>query len=220
VEAFSHDKQACTKILGPSGQLEILTTYPTEAALPYVAVICHPHPLHQGTMHNKVVTTLAKSVMQQLPTVRFNFRGVMDSEGVYDDGIGEQEDLNAVLAWVKQILPGHQLLLMGFSFGGFVAASVADTRDDINYLLTVAPALRLGNFDLLTEVACPWSVIFGDQDDVVSPLDLQSLVDNPPIVTLKGQVLVGAGHFFHGRLLDLQRCVANDLVSHIDGFVI
>lgn len=220
MEIFPQAKQASGVIKGPSGDLEMLTTFPVQPALPYVAVICHPHPLHQGTMHNKVVTTLAKSVMSQLPTVRFNFRGVMGSAGAYGDGVGEQDDLNAVLDWVKQVLPDHQLLLMGFSFGGYVAASVANKRHDIHHLITVAPALRLGHFNQFTDVSCPWLVVYGDQDDVVSVEGLQSLVDDPPVKTLRGNKLVDAGHFFHGRLLDLQQCVMNEVVDYVDGFII
>ena len=219
MDAFPQAKQTSGVIKGPSGDLEMLTTFPVQPELPYVAVICHPHPLHQGTMHNKVVTTLAKSVLSQLPTVRFNFRGVMGSAGDYGEGIGEQDDLGAVLEWVKQVLPTHQLLLMGFSFGGYVAASVANKRHDIDHLITVAPALRLGHFNQFTDVSCPWLVVYGDQDDVVSVEGLRSLVDNPPVLTLRGQILCGAGHFFHGRLLDLQQCVANDLARFIQGFV-
>lgn len=158
--------------------------------------------------------------MAQLPTVRFNFRGVMGSAGDYGDGIGEQDDLDAILGWVKQVLPAHQLLLMGFSFGGYVAASVANKRHDIDHLITVAPALRLGDFNQLTGVSCPWLVIYGDQDDVVSVEGLQSLVGDPPVKTLRGDKLVGASHFFHGRLLDLQQCVINEVADHVSGFVV
>ena len=220
MEVFPQAKQTLGVIKGPSGDLEILTTFPVQPTLPYVAVICHPHPLHQGTMHNKVVTTLAKSVTSQLPTVRFNFRGVMASTGDYGDGVGEQDDLEAILEWVKQVLPTHRVLLMGFSFGGYVAASVANKRHDIDHLITVAPALRLGDFNQFTDVSCPWLIVYGDQDDVVSVEGLRRLVDNPPIKALRGNELVGAGHFFHGKLLDLQQSVVAEIAAHVDGSIV
>ena len=169
-------------------------------------------------MHNKVVTTLAKSVITQWPTVRFNFRGVQGSAGDYDDGVGEQADLCAVLDWVKSVLPGHQLVLMGFSFGGYVAASVAQARDDISYLCTVAPAIRLGDFNALTGVLCPWLVVYSDDDEIVSVEGLQALVKHPPVESLHSVKLSGGGHFFHGKLIELKRCVMDDIAKFIDGF--
>ena len=200
---------------GVVGDLEMMTTHPSMSGLPYVAVICHPHPQYQGTMHNKVVTTLARAVMSVMPTVRFNFRGVQKSMGEYADGIGEQADLQAVLDWVQTVLPHHRLLLMGFSFGGYVAASVANRRHDIDYLCTVAPALRMGDFSKMISVSCPWFVVYGDQDEVVSVSELADLVAHPPTAHLHGEVIAGASHFFHGQLLQLQQVVTSHLQTCI-----
>ena len=102
---------------GPAGQLEALTTWPNESRTKIVGIICHPHPQQEGSMHNKVVTTLAKVFdYLGLPTVRFNFRGVGKSEGQYGKTIGETEDLLAVLSWVKSVLPNDTIWLGGFSF--------------------------------------------------------------------------------------------------------
>ena len=94
---------------GVVGELEVMTTHPGEGR-ETVMLICHPHPLHQGTMHNKVVTTLAK-VAERLgmPSIRFNFRGVGASHGVFANAVGEQDDCRAVLAWVKTVLPNHEI---------------------------------------------------------------------------------------------------------------
>ena len=215
MNVFPNDKQTCFLMPGVVGDLEMMTTHPSMSGLPYVAVICHPHPQYQGTMHNKVVTTLARAVMPVMPTVRFNFRGVQKSTGEYADGIGEQADLQAVLDWVKTVLPHHRLLLMGFSFGGYVAASVANRRHDIDYLCTVAPALRMGDFSKMISVSCPWFVVYGDQDEVVSVSELADLVAHPPTAHLHGEVIAGASHFFHGQLLQLQQVVTSHLQTCI-----
>src|SRR5436189_4416294 len=91
-----------------------------------IGVVCHPHPLYQGTMHNKVVTTIAKAWQEMgMSTLRFNFRGVGLSEGEYGHGEGEQEDLKAVLNWILEQFPNAKICLGGFSFGAFIAAKVA-----------------------------------------------------------------------------------------------
>lgn len=118
-------------ISGPAGELEILVTRVAEARA--VAVICHPHPLHGGTMHNKVVSTLMRAARDQgASTVRFNFRGVGQSTGRHADGVGETEDCKAVTDWAAREFPGLPLWLMGFSFGGYVAAAAASSRTEVN----------------------------------------------------------------------------------------
>ena len=107
---------------GPAGSLEALLEDPGADGR-HFAVVCHPHPLHGGTMHNKVVHTLARALQEQgMPTLRFNYRGVGASAGAYDDGRGETEDALAVIAWGRRRWPGAQLVLAGFSFGAFVAS--------------------------------------------------------------------------------------------------
>ena len=125
---FPTDKLAKLLLPGPAGQLEVMTSsaeqpirHPTA-----IAVICHPHPLFGGTMHNKVIYTLARCFNSMgLASVRFNFRGVGLSQGVYDNGIGETDDLLAVLTWLKQSCPESVIWLAGFSFGAYVAARAA-----------------------------------------------------------------------------------------------
>ena len=102
---------------GPAGKLEVMTTWARKSH-GYVAIICHPHPLQEGTMHNKVVTTLAKTFAQLgVATVRFNYRGVGESEGSYGNMQGEIEDLLAVKAWLRKCLDETLFILAGFSFG-------------------------------------------------------------------------------------------------------
>lgn len=194
---------------GPAGQLEVQTTWPREDKKG-VVIICHPHPLHEGTMNNKVVTTLAQTFDQLgLKTVRFNFRGVGKSEGKYGETIGETEDLLALLKWVKQTLPNHFIWLAGFSFGGYIAAKVA-AQEKISQLITIAPGITLHDFSTLKDVNCPWLIIQGDADEIIPYDQVKAFVNQHPTpITFK--VLTGAGHFFHGRLGDLKQVLLESL---------
>lgn len=189
-------------IEGPAGQLEVMTTW-TDSEHACVAIICHPHPLHHGSMHNKVVSTIAKACDQMgMPTVRFNFRGVGKSEGVHDYAVGEQDDLRAVIAWVKQALPGYDICLAGFSFGAFISASVAqDIRPRL--LMSIAPAVNHADFTTLHNMPLPWLVVHGDSDDVVPCAPVKAWVECSAL-GMDFEVMEGAGHFFHGRLIELR----------------
>jgi len=196
---------------GPAGALELLTACPDETkAVPGTAVICHPHPLQGGTMHNKVVHTLARSFGELgLRTVRFNFRGIDASAGHFDHGRGETEDALAVLSWVRAQRPQDDIWLAGFSFGGFVAASAARAFE-VKQLVTVAPAVHLYNFASIKVPPAPWLVIQGDADDVVAPqavVDWAARMHPPPQLVM----LAGVDHFFHGRLHDLRNTVHEQL---------
>jgi alpha/beta superfamily hydrolase len=190
-------------------------------------VICHPHPLHGGTLHNKVVHTLARALHDfSVPTVRFNYRGVGASEGSYADGIGETEDALAAIEWCRQRWLAAELWLLGFSFGGRVAIR-AGARAGARLLVTVAPSLDRGAADgsaadgsakaaSAESPACPWLIVQGDADDVIdarsvlewaSGLSLAREAAALPVLTV--HVLHGAGHFFHGRLPELREAVAS-----------
>lgn len=191
---------------GPAGQLEVMTTRP-DKLVAAVAIICHPHPLKEGTMHNKVVTILAKAFDKLgFATVRFNYRGVGNSEGSYGNMEGEIEDLLAIKTWVSQVLPEADCCLAGFSFGGFIAASVAHQLDDIKCLVTVAPAINHADFSALAHIHCPWLVIHGDQDDIVPYDQVLALSQNPPS-PMELLTVSDTGHFFHGKLVLLQQMV-------------
>src|SRR5690348_488965 len=113
------EKEATLILPGPVGDLDVIATNHEQAnnTTP-IAIVCHPHPLHGGTMNNKVVTTLARTFKDLgLRSVRFNFRGVGKSGGIYDHGVGECKDLIAVIDWVKKIFPQAPIWLAGFSFG-------------------------------------------------------------------------------------------------------
>ncbi len=185
------------EIPGPAGTLEAALDQATVPAVA-TAVVCHPHPLQQGTMTNKVVTTVARAFTRLgADAVRFNFRGVGASEGRYADGIGERDDALAVAAWAGARWPGRGLYLAGFSFGAAVAASIA-ARVAPAGLVTVAPPLeRLRTGFVAPD--CPWLLIHGDADDVVPAapvLEWCAALATPPRIVL----LPNVGHFFHGQL--------------------
>lgn len=203
-------------IPGPAGQLEILTAPPVADAVDKdrVAIICHPHPLYGGTMRNKVTHMLEKAFRDMgAYTIRFNFRGVGDSDGVFDDGVGEADDLMAVYEWAKQAKPNSRFWLAGFSFGSYVAMrAVNDIKPE--QFLTVAPPVERYDFAELEPPECPWLVVMGEEDDVVSPRAVYEYVEaqnpRPQLVTMK------AGHFFHRRLLDLKGAVKNGLLRQVN----
>jgi alpha/beta superfamily hydrolase len=192
------------EIEGPAGVLEAAIDASAAPAVA-TAVICHPHPLQQGTMTNKVVTTLARAFARLgADAVRFNFRGVGGSAGRYADGIGERDDALAVVSFCRARWPGRPVYLGGFSFGAAVAAAIA-ARVEPAGLVTVAPPVDRLSADFVVP-ACPWLLIHGEADDVVPAapvLEWAAALPRPPKVVL----LPGVGHFFHGRLAALTEAV-------------
>src|SRR3990167_626391 len=134
--SFTKDK-TIEHIRGPAGKLEVAIDEPIGEERHAWGIVCHPHPLHGGNMQNKVVTTLVKTFQYMgLTTIRFNFRGVGKSEGVFGHGKGELEDLLAVIEWVQQSNQGKKIWLAGFSFGAYVTAKAA-TQISVGQLITV-----------------------------------------------------------------------------------
>jgi alpha/beta superfamily hydrolase len=200
---------------GPVGALEAVTSCPSNpGSVNATAVVCHPHPVQGGTMHNKVAYTLARSFNDLgLRTVRFNFRGVGASAGSFADGEGETEDALAVIDWVRGLRPRDEIWLAGFSFGGYVATRAASQRPTAQ-LVTIAPAVHLYDFAHLPRPAAPWLVVQGDADEVVSVDAVRAWaaqVQPPPDLV----VLDGVDHFFHRRLHDLREVLASRLTPHV-----
>lgn len=198
---------------GPVGQIEALLEAPRVGDDRRIAVVCHPHPLHQGTMTNKIVHTLSRAMNELgMPAIRFNFRGVGASEGTFDGGIGETDDVLAVADWAAQRYPGAELCLLGFSFGGMVAARAALTADPVQ-LVTVAPAAsRMAELLGDRQPECPWLIVQGETDAVVPCAEaiawFNGLTPGPELV-----VVPNTGHFFHGRLTKLRTIVVDHLVA-------
>jgi alpha/beta superfamily hydrolase len=187
-------------IAGPAGALEVVLAVPERAR--GIALIAHPNPQQGGTLDNKVVQTLAKAFFALgYLAVRFNFRGVGASEGSFDDGRGETDDAQAALAFAqsRHALPGAPVLA-GFSFGAYVQTRLA-ARIAVERLVLVGPAV--GRFPV-ESVPADTIVIHGEQDDVVP---LADVFDWARPLHLPIIVFPGTGHFFHGRLVQLQQVV-------------
>jgi uncharacterized protein len=200
--------EATTRLLaGPGGVLECLIEQLAPPALARgVAVLCHPHPLHGGTLHNKVVHTLARAALALgMVSWRFNFRGVGQSSGQHDQGLGETDDVLAVIQAARQESPGLPLLLAGFSFGGAVAIRAAGSAPP-DWLITVAPAVDRVPMPPGGLFNGRWLVLHGEADEVV-PIarTAEWLPQAAPSAQL--QRLPGVGHFFHGALAPLQAAV-------------
>ncbi len=203
--AFPHppqQDQASFKFFtaGRVGRLEtVLSQGQGEDRHHAVAVVCHPHPLYDGSMHNKVTYTLARTLNQQgVPALRFNFRGVGDSEGVYDQGEGETDDLLALVAQARRLYPGREVWIAGFSFGAYISLR-AMGRVDCAHLITIAPPVNFFDFSTLQTPQCPWLLVQGEDDEIVPCEQVvawaQALQPGPDLV-----VLPEVGHFFHRKL--------------------
>lgn len=191
---------------GPAGVLEAILETPADAVARGAALICHPHPQHGGTMHNKVVHTLARAFVRMgFSALRFNFRGTEGSAGEYDEGVGELDDALAVLAWLRAGSNGGPIWLAGFSFGAAIAIRAAvDSR--VDGLISVAPAIARFAAGLEGQPDCPWLLVQGDQDELV---DIEATVAwiNQLLPGPEFAVMPGADHFFHGRLVELRDLV-------------
>lgn len=207
-----------TTIAGPAGRIEVVVENPASPPIG-LAVVAHPHPLMGGTMDNKVVHTLVRAfVLAGWRAVRFNFRGVGQTEGVHDEGRGETEDMQAVLAHHRDQAEarGLPVALAGFSFGGFVAARAhaalslpggaegGMAAGTPSQLVLVNPAVRFG----LPGVPAHTLVVQGEQDDVVP---LADVLDWARPQALPLTVVPGTGHFFHGQLALLRELVLRHL---------
>lgn len=197
-------------INGPAGNLEVLVEAPESLASDSpIAIICHPHPLYSGTMQNKVVHTLAKSCNALgMLAIRFNFRGVGESEGHFEHGIGEKQDCIAVAEWARQQYPSRSLYLAGFSFGSFIAyQAFAELKAE--RLLLVAPPVGLFEFQKMDDIKIPWCVIQGKEDEITPPESVKAWV-NSHVISPEFYYLDGVSHFFHGKL-NLLREIATDI---------
>ncbi len=199
---------------GPSGRLETILDLPRDATPRGAVVVCHPHPQHGGTMHNKVVHTLARTFVRlDFAALRFNFRGTEGSDGTWDQGRGEVDDALAAAEWLATTYAGLPLWISGFSFGAAMAIKAAQRRA-FSGLVSIAPATSRFQADAAPQPACPWLVVQGDEDELVSADEtiewVNSLEPGPELV-----VLPGVEHFFHGRLVDLREIVGSFVAANL-----
>jgi alpha/beta superfamily hydrolase len=200
-EAARVRKVAIPSAIGPlEGVLEFVEGETPRA----LAVVCHPHPLFGGTMHNKVVFRTAEAFQHAgFATLRFNFRGVGGSPGTHDDGRGEQDDARAALDYLVSLYPGVPLALSGFSFGGGVCLSYGPTDPRVRLLWAVAPGVGRRDFSHLALCDVPKGVVQGTADELCPLADLEAAW--PGWADPKAKYLIeGADHFFVQRLPEMQ----------------
>lgn len=215
VPAFP-DVSATLRLPGPAGALEVAVDPPDPdvVARPLVAVICHPLPTEGGTMHNKVVTMAARSLRELgATTVRFNFRGAGHSEGAFDHGDGELDDLRTVVAWVRAARPQHAFWLGGFSFGAYVGLRAAMELQP-SLLLSIAPPAGRWDFGRIATPTMPWLVVQGEEDEIVDP---QSVYDWLARIGADAELvrMPETSHFFHRKLMDLRGAIKHGVQRHL-----
>lgn len=218
--SFANDASTPLVLAGPAGALEAIVegAEGDTPPVPVVAIVCHPLPTEGGTMHNKVVTMTARALRESgVGTVRFNFRGVGGSEGTFDNGDGEADDLRAVAAWVRDQRPDAQLWLAGFSFGAYVSLRLAAQLEPGMLISIAPPAGRGWDFAALAAPQCPWLVIQGEADEIVDPAAVYAWLDglkglpNPPELVK----MPDTSHFFHRRLMDLRGAIKHGVRAYL-----
>ena len=205
-------------IPAPAGVLELDALWqqdnPNDPNTDTVALLCHPNPLFEGTMNNKVVTTMYRFARDNdMHVVRFNFRGVGQSTGEHDYAEGEVVDAMTVLQWIAEQTSARKLWLGGFSFGGYVTARVAEqvmgsahiwglSDFEIAKVALIAPSVEKNDSSDISLPADKTFEIYGNADEVINPDNMQAFAEQLGIAV---SVVDRAGHFFHGRLSELKK---------------
>jgi uncharacterized protein len=179
------------------------------------ALVCHPHPMGGGTMHNKVVFRIATGLLDAgLATLRFNFRGVGASTGTHAEVEGGKEDVRDALAYLKEQYPDDDITLAGFSFGSRTGMEVGMTDDLVMRLISVgSPVDKYHDYDFLTRVEKPILFVHGDNDEFGSVYNLRSLTDRIPLADVT--FIQHCGHFFEGHLDELRDTVRDWTVEQL-----
>ena len=214
-------------IPAPAGELEVDTLWqndnPQDSQTQTLALLCHPNPLFQGTMSNKVVTTMYRFARDNgMHVVRFNFRGVGKSTGEHDYGVGEVHDAMTVLQWAMTQTTARQVWLGGFSFGGYITARVAEqlllsahvwglSEIVMDQVVLIAPSVERNDVSDLSLPTQKTYQIFGDADEVINP---DSMLNFAERMQIDYHIVAGAGHFFHGRLTELKQLLTERAILH------
>lgn len=196
---------------GPSGRIEGRYHHSKISGAP-IAIVLHPHPQHGGTMNNKVVYTLYRSFVERgFNVLRFNFRGVGKSEGVYDNGEGELSDAAAALDWLQSHNPNTKgCWISGFSFGSWIGMQLLMRRPEVDGFVMVSPPANLYDFSFLAPCPVSGMMIQGNQDNIVHHEAVEKL--SAKLSTQRGiaidyRLLDGADHFFNQQLDHVSTCV-------------
>ena len=196
-------------IAGPAGKLEALLEEPEEGSPRFAALVCHPHPQHGGTMHNKVVYRLARGLRKAGAVVlRFNYRGVNLSEGVYDHGIGETEDARACLEWLRSRYPHLPAMIAGFSFGSRIALRIGAQRPDLKKVIAAGFPTVYKDRSYLDPCSVARTFIHSTNDEFGPKDELAAVVaelDGPPELVF----IESKDHFFVDALDAFEQAVIN-----------
>jgi alpha/beta superfamily hydrolase len=181
-------------IPGPEGRMEAALRVAAEPCA--TAVVAHPHPLHGGTLHNPVVFHAERELHEMgMTTLRFNFRGVGDSQGLHDDGRGEVEDLAAAASWIRGLCPDRPLLLAGYSFGSVCAVRLARREHSVRAVIAIGLPVRTYPFDEIAVLGKPLGVVQASDDEFGSPEEVRTVIDRArPRARLS--IVEGTSHLF------------------------
>lgn len=189
-------------------QVELALTVPKNLSSNRFGLLAHPHPLHDGTMNNKVVTTVARALRDEgIPSIRFNFRGVGQSDGEFDRGIGEAQDLAKLGSIIRESFEVSDIISAGFSFGAYVSYRAYQALSP-QLMISIAPAVNHGDFLEFGVPDFPWQVIAADKDEIVPISDIKQWHQQlNPAPSLK--IFEDCGHFFHGKLVALKQVIVD-----------
>jgi len=196
---------------GPEGRLEGRYQHAKKSDAP-LALILHPHPQHGGTMNNKVVYSLYHNFARRgFSTLRFNFRGVGRSQGVFDNGQGELSDAAAALDWVQMQNPNARgCWIAGFSFGAWIAMQLMMRRPEINGFIAIAPPASVHDFSFLAPCPAGGLIVHGSDDDIIPEDSVAKLADKlgkQKNIEINYQVVKGCDHFFRDHLDQMEKHV-------------
>jgi uncharacterized protein len=199
---------------GPAGRIEAIIKEPA-GSVTRAAIVCHPHPLFGGTMHNKVVFRIARAFQSEgFAVLRFNFRGTGSSEGEHDHGLGEQDDLRAAIEFIQHQYPGAEIWLAGFSFGSAVMLRAASCDNRVRAFVAAGVPVSKYDFSGIAQCHKPKLFVQGSQDEFGPARDLEKLfaaLDEPKELN----IIQGADHFFEGSLNELANAVSR-FISSVD----
>jgi alpha/beta superfamily hydrolase len=202
-------------IPGPEGELEGIFSYVSKKVT-HLAVLCHPHPLYGGTMHNKVIYSIAMALNQiGFATVRFNFQGVGRSSGSFNHGIGEQKDVEAVMDHFHKLYPDALKVIGGFSFGSKVGLMAATRDDRVSAVLGAGVTVDVADFSFLNDYERPKLIVQGSLDQYGQPEPVREwfrhLREPKKLVFIDGAV-----HLFDGKLAELKNAIIQDFPQLIE----